>query len=132
MTVETHEQDGVQVVVLRGEVKLGQPTQTLRETSRELVAAGRNDLVLDMLDVPWLDSSGLGEVFATYKRAREHGGEVKLVLRDRAYSLFTLTQLDRVFDIHPDRARAVESLRERRRPQPSPASPAPPPPHARP
>lgn len=95
---------------LSGELKLGEPTRLLRERSKELVASGERFFVLDLLDVPWLDSSGIGEVFACYKRARERDGVVKLVLRDRSYSLFTLTQLDRVFEIFPDAHRALASF----------------------
>jgi anti-sigma B factor antagonist len=81
--IQVHNHGGVCVVEISGEVRIGQPTKLLREKSKELLARGERRFVLDMLDVPWLDSSGLGEVFATYKRAREVGGEVRLVLRGK-------------------------------------------------
>ena len=63
--------------------------------------------VLNMIDVPWLDSSGIGEVFAMFKRAREVGGSVRLVVRGKSASLFTITQLDRVFEIFDDVEKAL-------------------------
>jgi anti-sigma B factor antagonist len=110
MEIEVQERAGVSVLALHGEVKLGEPTRLLREKSRELVDAGRRFLVLDMLDVPWLDSSGIGEVFACYKRARQKGGVVKLVVRDRSLSLFVMAQLDGVFEIFADVDAAVASF----------------------
>ena len=110
VVIEIQKRGEVCVLDIEGEVRLGQPTAVLREKSKQLIGQGERNFVLDMLDVPWLDSSGLGEVFACYKRAREVDGEVKLVLRGRSYSLFTITQLDRVFDIFDDTDAAVASF----------------------
>jgi len=99
MTIDVSEQRGICVLALSGELKLGEPTRRLREKSRELIDAGKKSFVLEMLAVPWLDSSGIGEVFSCYKRARQVGGEVKLGVKDRSLSLFVMTQLDRVFEI---------------------------------
>ncbi len=98
------------ILDISGEVRIGQPTSVLRHKCRELIEAGERNFVLNMLDVPWLDSSGLGEVFACYKRAREKEGVVKLVLRGECYSLFTITQLDRVFEIFDNPDDAVASF----------------------
>jgi anti-sigma B factor antagonist len=110
MTIDVRDGNGVCVLQIKGEVKLGEPTRLLREKSRELVAGGTRFFVLDMLDVPWLDSSGIGEVFACYKRARQLDGIVKLVLKDKSYSLFTMTQLDKVFEIFGEVDKAVGSF----------------------
>jgi anti-sigma B factor antagonist len=110
MTIDVQEKQGICVLVLTGEIKLGEPTRLLREKSRELVGAGKQFFVLDMLAVPWLDSSGIGEVFSCYKRARQIGGEIKLVCKDRSLSLFVLTQLDRVFEIFDDVEQALDAF----------------------
>jgi len=60
--------------------------------------------------VPWLDSSGIGEVYACYKRARDLDGVVKLVLQGKSLSLFTLTELNRVFEIFDTRKAALDSF----------------------
>jgi anti-sigma B factor antagonist len=110
VTIEVRRSGDVCILDIEGEVRLGQPTTLLHQTCGRLVEQGERRLVLDMLDVPWLDSSGLGTVFACFKKARETGGVVKLVLRGKAYSLFTFTQLDKVFEIFSDTDAAVASF----------------------
>jgi anti-sigma B factor antagonist len=110
VTIEVRKSGDVCILDVEGEVRMGQPTTLLRQTCAGLVEQGERRIVLDMLDVPWLDSSGLGTVFACFKRAREIDGVVKLVLRGKAYSLFTFTQLDKVFEIFSDTDEAVASF----------------------
>jgi len=111
VTIDERKSGDICVLEIKGEVRIGQPTQVLRAKSRELIERGERRFVLDMLGVPWLDSSGLGEVFACYKRARERDGVVKLVLRGKSYSLFTITHLDKVFEIFDDVDSALASFR---------------------
>jgi anti-sigma B factor antagonist len=110
VTIDVRKSGEVCILDIKGEMRIGQPTVLLRQKCRELIEQGEREFVLDMLDVPWLDSSGLGEVFACFKRAREIDGVVKLVLRGKSYSLFTITQLDRVFEIFDDADAAVASF----------------------
>jgi anti-sigma B factor antagonist len=110
VTVETELRDGLAILHVTGEIAYGASTALLRRKCRELVDAGEVRIVLDLLAVPWLDSSGIGEVFACYKRARAHGGEVKLVLRGKSRSLFTFTELHRVFEIFDDLEAALTSF----------------------
>ena len=102
VTIEVRKRGPVSILDISGEVRIGEPTTLLRRKSKELLAQGERYFVLNMIDVPWLDSSGIGEIFAMFKRAREVGGAVRLVLRGKAASLFTITQLDRVFEIFED------------------------------
>ena len=108
--IEIDKRDKVCVFQISGEVRVGQPTELLRQICKDQLEAGEKQFVFDMLDVPWLDSSGIGEVFACFKRVREKGGVVKLVLRGKSYSLFTITQLDRVFEIFDDADSAIASF----------------------
>ncbi len=108
--IEVQEHGDVCVLRVSGEIALGASTQALRKKTLALVQSGERKLVLDMLNVPWLDSSGIGEVFACYKRARERGGVVKLVLKGKSRSLFTFTELHRVCEIFEDLASAVASF----------------------
>jgi anti-sigma B factor antagonist len=110
VTIEVQKSGSVCILDIKGEMRIGQPTVMLRQKCKELIEQGERLFVLDMLDVPWLDSSGLGEVFACFKRAREVDGVVKLVMRGKSYSLFTITQLDRVFEIFDDTGAAVGSF----------------------
>ncbi len=110
VTIEVRKRGDVSIIDIGGEVRIGEPTDRLRRKSKELVDSGERFFVLDMLDVPWLDSSGLGEVFACYKRARELEGVVKLVLKGKSYSLFTITQLDSVFENFDNVEEAIASF----------------------
>ena len=110
VTIDVRKSGDVCILDVKGEMRIGQPTALLRKTCRQLIEQGERHFVFDMLDVPWLDSSGLGEVFACFKRAREIDGAVKLVLRGKSYSLFTITQLDRVFEIFEEAETAVASF----------------------
>ncbi len=95
---------------LAGKLCFPDATADLRQQSRELVADGEKQVVLDMLAVPWLDSSGIGEVVACYKRVREQGGTVKLVLREKPFLQFTFCHLEKMFDIYQDVDEAVASF----------------------
>jgi anti-sigma B factor antagonist len=110
VTIDVRKSGDVCILDVEGEVRIGEPTELLRKTSKELVGSGEKYFVLDLLDVPWLDSSGIGEVFACYKRARELDGEVKLVLKGKSYSLFTITRLDSVFEIFDNLEEALASF----------------------
>jgi anti-sigma B factor antagonist len=99
--------DETTVIALSGELRIGSSTEELRRIAKRLHGEGVTTLVVDMLDVPWLDSSGLGEVFAIFKRSRESGGSLKLVMAGKALELFTITELHKVLEIYPDRAAAL-------------------------
>jgi anti-sigma B factor antagonist len=109
MRIDVRQEGALVVLELHGEVRIGEPTNLLRGRFKELLEAGGRRFVFDMRGVPWLDSSGLGEVFACHKRAREKGGAVKLVLTGKPCSLFTITQLDRILEIFPDPQAALAS-----------------------
>ena len=78
MDIRTRKEGTACILELSG--KLAQPdgTDSLRNTAKELDAAGEHNLVLDLTNVPWLDSSGLGEIVGCHARAQDQGGEVKL------------------------------------------------------
>ncbi len=71
----------------------------LRDEVRGLLEAGETLFILDMLEVPFMDSASIGEVVACSKRAGERSGLIKLVVKDRVHNLFTMTRLDKVFEI---------------------------------
>ena len=90
------------ILELAGELSFGEATAMLRRKSVELVDAGERLFLLDLLKVPWLDSSAIGEVIEFHKRARAQRGVVRLVLNPRSRSLFTVTHLEKMFDIFED------------------------------
>ena len=110
MKIDQKKVGKVFVLKLDGPLRFPEGTAKLREQSRELAEAGENDVVIDMLDVPWLDSSGIGEVVASFKRAREKNGVVKLVMRDRTQRQFTYCYLEKMFEIFEEEESAVASF----------------------
>ena len=110
LKIEVSHRGDVCLFVIHGEIKFGDPILELSKTMKERLEEGDRLFLFDMLDVPWLDSSGMGEVVACHKRARERKGVVKLVLQGRSLSQFTLTHLEKMFDIFQDPGLGVASF----------------------
>jgi anti-sigma B factor antagonist len=100
LTLSTHEADGTTVVAVGGEIDV-YTAPRLRDKFTELVAAGSYDIIVDMQNVEFLDSTGLGVLVAGLNRAREVGGSLSLVCpQERVLKLFRITGLDEVFTVH--------------------------------
>ena len=98
------------VVHLGGEIDV-YTAPFVREKLDEEIHAGRRDLVVDMSDVTFLDSTGLGVLVGRLKFARTRGGSLRLVARaERVLRVFAITGLDKVFEIHSDLAGALEAV----------------------
>ena len=94
--------DGRTVVQVVGDLDV-YSADVLRESLVRLVAAGRYDLVVDLRQVAFLDSTGLGVLVSGYKAVRAHGGSLHLVCTARRLlRVFALTGLDTVFPVHDD------------------------------
>lgn len=112
MQIENHKRGDVCVLDVIGELRFGQPIGLLHLRTQELIAAGEKFFVLNMMQSPWLDSSGIGAVVEFFQRARAQRGVVKLVLTEKSRSIFTLSQLEKMFDIFGDLESAVASFDE--------------------
>lgn len=107
LTVTTSQQDDVCVVTVSGEVDVHTAAQ-LRATLDDEIAAGHTKIVLDLDDVGFLDSTGLGVLVGRLKLVRNHSGWLRIVCsNDRVMRVFRITGLDKVFGIHPSVADAV-------------------------
>ena len=107
----THQKGDVIIVDTSGKVTLGEGASSLRTKIRELVDGGSRRIVLNMADVTYMDSSGLGELLAAHTTVTTAGGEVKLLnLTRRVHDLLVLTRLDTVFETFEDGALAVDSF----------------------
>ncbi len=99
------------VLHLQGPITLGQPTQKLRELLQETVASGRTKILLNMAEVYYIDSSGLGELVAACTSAKRQGVTLKFMkLAPRVQDVMQLTKLYQVFDVYPDEDSAVKSF----------------------
>jgi len=96
---------------LRGRITLGEETERLRTKVRQLIEAGRRKILLDLKEVSYIDSVGLGTLIASYTSARKEGGEVKLLhLPAGVHHLLQITRLSTVFDIYDDLDAACRSF----------------------
>ena len=100
LTLSTREVGGRTVVAVGGEIDV-YTAPKLRDTITELVAAGTYHLIVDMQDVEFLDSTGLGVLVGGLKKVRAHDGSLELVCTaDRLLKIFKITGLAKVFVIH--------------------------------
>lgn len=109
MDIEVAQFGQVMVVAPRGDLDLAVADQ-LRGRLTELIDKGQIRVVLDLGGVAYIDSSGLGALVASMKRARGAGGDIKLcALQPDVRSIFDMTRLIKVIDVHPTRQDAVAS-----------------------
>lgn len=111
MKVNTRQVDGVTILDLTGRITLGEGSVTLRDSIRDLIGKGQKDILLNLGDVSYLDSSGLGELVTAYTSVKNAGGELKLLnLTKKVQDLLQITKLYTVFDVKDDEASAVSSF----------------------
>jgi len=102
----------IAIVDFSGKITLGEGSAMLRKMIRDLITAGRRKILLNLADVDYIDSSGIGELVGAYTSVRSASGELKLVyLTKRVHDLIQITRLFTVFDVQPDEAAAVRSFR---------------------
>jgi anti-sigma B factor antagonist len=103
----------VAVLDFSGKITLGEGSSTLRKMIGELVKKGHRKILLDLGDVDYIDSSGIGEMVAAYTSVRGAQGELKIVhLTKRVHDILQITRLFTVFDVQPDEAGALRSFRD--------------------
>lgn len=79
MEIDVRNRAGVNLIRLRGDLKMGQPVDSLRQAIEETTEGGGNQLVLNLTDVPMVDSSGIGVLVRTLTSVKQRGGSLKLV-----------------------------------------------------
>jgi anti-sigma B factor antagonist len=104
--------DGVSVLDLSGRITLGEGSVQLRDAIRDLIGKGQKNILLNLGDVSYIDSSGLGELVSAYTTAKNQGASVRLLnLTKKVKDVLQLTKLYTVFDIYDDEATAVGSYK---------------------
>ena len=112
MKISTRQVDGVTVVDCSGRITLGEGSITLRETVSGLLAKGQKKILLNLGDVNYIDSSGIGELVSAFTTVRKQGGDLKLLnLTKKVHDLLQITKLYTVFDVKDDEASAVKSFK---------------------
>jgi anti-sigma B factor antagonist len=109
----THRDSGQVIIVdLSGRIILGEGSALLRKTVRELLEQKHAKIVLNLGDVDYIDSSGIGELVSAYTAVKNRGGDLKLLnLTKKVRDLIQLTKLYTVFDVYTDEHSAVGSFR---------------------
>src|ERR1700691_5643959 len=111
MKSSTRQVDGVTIVDLSGRSPLGEGSVVLRDTVRDLLSKGQKKILLNLGDVNYIDSSGIGELVSAFTTAKNQGGELKLLnLTKKVHDLLQITKLYTVFDVKEDEAVAVKSF----------------------
>ncbi len=114
VNIETRVVDGVTIMACAGQITLGQATSLFRNTLRELLQKGAKKLILDLGNVTYLDSTGIGELVGAYTSAHNAEAQIKLArLPKKVYDLLQITKLVTVFEIYDDEAEAVQSFHTR-------------------
>ncbi len=102
---------GVTILDISGRITLGEGNIMLREIVRDLADKGQKAIVLNLGEVNYIDSSGVGELVKAHTTIRNQGGQLKLAnLTKRVHDLLQMTRLSSVFDIQKDEASAIESF----------------------
>jgi anti-sigma B factor antagonist len=101
----------VTVIDAAGRITLGEGASAFRDRIRELASSGDKKILLNLAEVSYIDSSGIGELVSGFTTVTGDGGQLKLVgLSKRIKDLLQITKLYTVFDVHDDEAAAVRSF----------------------
>jgi anti-sigma B factor antagonist len=102
----------VAIVDFSGKITLGESSATLRRTIQELVGNGHRKILINLGDVDYIDSSGIGELVSAYSSVRGASGELKLLnLTRRVHDILQITRLYTIFDVQSDESAALRSFR---------------------
>jgi anti-sigma B factor antagonist len=107
----TRQVGDVTVVDVAGRITLGEGSSALREAMKDLVTKGQKKILLNLGEVSYIDSSGIGELVSGFTTVTNSGGNLKLLnLNKRVKDLLQITKLYTVFEVHEDEAAAIRSF----------------------
>ncbi len=107
----TRQVGDVTVIDAAGRITLGEGASAFRDLIRDLAAKGDKKLVLNLAEVSYIDSSGIGELVSGFTTVTNHGGQLKLVgLSKRVKDLLQITKLYTVFEVHEEEPDAIRSF----------------------
>ncbi|MGA2771388.1 MAG: STAS domain-containing protein [Bryobacteraceae bacterium] len=110
--LNTRQIGDVSVVDVAGRITLGEGSSALRDTLREMVNKGQKKILLNLGEVSYIDSSGIGELVSAFTTVTNGGGQLKLLnLTKRVKDLLQITKLYTVFDVHDSEVTAIRSFK---------------------
>lgn len=111
LNITERRNNSIVILDLKGNIRLGEGSRELHDTIRRLVENGEKKILLNLADVSYIDSSGLGELVAGYTTLQKNAGEMKLLhLTRRITELMMITKLLTVFDVYENEEEAVGSF----------------------
>ena len=111
MKIKTRQVDGITIMDCSGRITLGEGSVQLRDAVRDLLAKGSKRILLNLGEISYIDSSGIGELVSAFTTVRNQGGDLKLHnLTKKVHDLLQITKLYTVFDVKDDEASAVASF----------------------
>jgi anti-sigma B factor antagonist len=111
LEIETREREGITILDLNGRITVGEEASRLREALRGLAAAGVRNVVVNLANVAYIDSTGLGALVVCFTSMRKQGGKLKLEnVTRRNIELLLFTKLTTVFELFNDEQDAVNSF----------------------
>ncbi len=111
LKIDTREVSHVTILDIEGRIVLGDEIGDLRDAVRSLVAEGKKKIILNLVGVDYIDSSGVGELVGSFTTVRNAGGELKLLnLTQKVHDVLHVTKLYTVFDIKDDEFTAIKSF----------------------
>jgi anti-sigma B factor antagonist len=109
--LSTRQVGDVTVIDAVGRITLGEGASTFRDTVKDLATKGNQKILLNLSEVSYIDSSGIGELVSGFTTVTNHGGQLKLIgLTKRVKDLLQITKLYTVFEVYDDEAHAVRSF----------------------
>jgi anti-sigma B factor antagonist len=111
MELKSREDGDITILTVTGDLVIGEPETTFKKTVTQLLEEGRVNLLVDLSNVGFLDSSGLGALVRALTQSQKEGGQTKLLnAGPQVRKLLQMTKLDSVFELHSDLEAAVSSF----------------------
>ncbi|RJR31712.1 MAG: anti-sigma factor antagonist [Candidatus Latescibacterota bacterium] len=111
MRIVTREKDGVVILDLQGKLMGGPDAEVFKATIHKLLEAGRKKVVVNLHDIDWINSTGMGILISGYTTMRRSGGDLRLLnVSDKIQSILYVTKLNMIFKCYGDENEAVESF----------------------
>ena len=112
LNIKDRQTGEVTILDLSGKITIGEGSVQLREAVRKLLDDGKKKILLNLGDVSYVDSSGIGELVSSYTTTNHNGGQLKLLNQTKKiHDLLTITKLLTVFESYDDEATAVSSFK---------------------
>ena len=109
--LNTRQVGDVSVIDVAGRITLGEGSSALRDALRDMISKNQKKILLNLAEVTYIDSSGIGELVSGFTTVTNSGGQLKLLnLAKRVKDLLQITKLYTVFDVHEDEAGAIRSF----------------------